>query len=116
MVTDKIYRKVGRKYVPIGACEPVNYLPNGIWLVHGDRRAQGRTSMLWLHELYRGFTKLGDEPVADFTKIAKMELYTDAIANVLHKYNGQMPLRNKCYQDIAREVVNEMFNVNEKNK
>ena len=52
MEEDKIYRKVGRKYVPIGACEPVNYLPNGIWLVHGDRRAQG----LWLHELYRGFT------------------------------------------------------------
>lgn len=67
--------------------------------------------MKWLAELF-GITRLGDVPKVDFVKIAKMEQYTDAVRDVLQAHG--VPPRGICLQDIAREIIRAMHEVNER--
>lgn len=113
---DKVYRKVGRKYIPIGLHEPFDWLSDGIWLVHSDDNMKGRTNMSWLNREYSGFTKVGDIPNADFTKIAKIEQYVDTVAKVLLKYNHEVPIYDKCIADVTREIIDAMYKLNESKK
>lgn len=108
-----IYVKEGRKYRPIGICEPINWLPDGIWLANSKRSCKSRTNMEWLSRIY-GFTRIGDIPMADYTKVAKMELYADAVGEVLTKHN--IPPHGICIQDLAREIIAAMYEVNEQKK
>ncbi len=114
MAGDKnIYKKVGRRYIPIGVCEPVKWLSDGIWLVKSNQSGQQRTNLKFLSEIY-GYAKLGEIPVADFTMIAKMEQYESAVAKVLLKHKAQ-PV-GICIADMAREIIQAMYNINEQQK
>lgn len=113
-MSDKnIYRKVGRRYIPVGVCEPINWLPDGIWLVRSMPSCKSRSNMKFLAELY-GFTRLGDIPVADFTKVAKYEQYERAVSDVLTKHD--VPPIGICIADMAREIIKAMYDVNEGKK
>lgn len=106
-----IYKKVGRRYVPIGMLEPERYLTDGIWLVRHKPSGTSRTNLAWISSLY-GFVKVGDIPPSDFTAVAKMERYADAVARVLDE-NGIPPV-GICLQDLARRIVSAMYEVNGK--
>lgn len=106
---ENIYRKKGRKYVPVGICEPINWIPDGIWLVRSAEHSKRRTNMKWLSELY-GFNKLGDIPMCNFVQIADMENYVDAVSKVLLEHDAYP--KGICIDDLSRKVIQAMFSVN----
>lgn len=103
-----LYRKVGRKYQPIGVLD-THWWNDGIYLV--QHKGTSVTSMPWLEKCF-GITRVGDVPKADFVKLAKMEQYTDAVSDVLAKYG--IPPRGVPLQDMAREIIRAMHEVNER--
>lgn len=104
---NNLYRKVGRRYQPIGVLD-TTYWTDGIYLV--QHKGSRVTSMSWLEKCF-GITRVGDAPKADFVKLAKMEQYTDAVSDVLAKYG--IPPRGVPLQDMAREIIRAMHEVNE---
>lgn len=104
-----IYRKEGRRYIPVGICEPVNWIPDGIWLVRSEEHSKRRTNMKWLSEFY-GFNRLGDIPARNFTQIADMENYVDIVSKVLLEHKAYP--NDMCIDDLSRKVVQAMFNIN----
>lgn len=74
------------------------------------------TVKAWLNKLYNGFTKLFDVPKPSFEQIGEMEQYTDAVTKVLQQYKDDVPIYNKCYADVAREIVKAMYDITNKAK
>lgn len=68
MKEDKnVYKKVGRKYMPIGLRIGDRYFSDGIYIV----RHRCTTNAGYLAQIY-GICKIGDNVEADFTKLASM--------------------------------------------
>lgn len=50
---DCVYRKVGNRYKPIGVCEPIDHIPDGIWYVRHKKNSRGLTSMDYIGEMLK---------------------------------------------------------------
>lgn len=105
---DNVYKKVGRKYVPIGYRIEDNYLTDGLWIV---RHKPGSTQMIncgYLAQIY-GMCKVGENATADLTKLADMEEYADVVSKVMFENENKSVTR----QDLARLIVKALFDFNE---
>ena len=99
-----VYKKVGRKYVPIGLRIGDRWFSDGIYIV----RHQCTTNAGYLAGIY-GICKIGDNVEADFTKLASMEEYADVVAKTI-SINENKPMTR---QDLSRLIVKALFDFNE---
>lgn len=63
-----LYRKVGKRYEPIGRLINVDYLTDGIWYVHHTKHSKGITSCKHLEGVYR----VGEAQHIDLAKLCGM--------------------------------------------
>ena len=106
-----VYKKVGRKYVPIGYRIEDNYLPDGLWLVRHKPYSTQMTNAGYLAQIY-GMCKVGENATADLTKLADMEEYADVVLKTIFE-NENKPMTR---QDLSRLIVKALFDFNENKK
>ena len=109
MKEDKnVYKKVGRKYVPIGLRIGDRYFSDGIYIV----RHQCTTNAVYLAQIY-GICKIGDNVEADFTKLASMEEYADVVAKTI---NNNCSDKGMTTMNLSRKIVKALFDFNKEKK
>lgn len=106
-----VYKKVGRKYVPIGYMHKDRYLTDGIWIVRHKDSGTQMTNAGYLAQIY-GMCKVGENATADLTKLADMEEYADVVLKTIHENENRAMTRN----DLARLIVKALFDFNENKK
>ena len=103
-----VYKKVGRKYVPIGYRIEDNYLSDGLWIVRHKPHGTQMTNAGYLSQIY-GMCKVGENATADLTKLADMEEYSDVVLKVMFENDNKAMTR----QDLSRLIVKALFDFNE---
>lgn len=106
-----VYKKVGRKYVPIGYRIEDNYLSDGLWLVRHKAHSTQMANAGYLAQIY-GICKVGDYSTADLTKLASMEEYSAVVSQTIFENENKSISRN----DLAKIIVKALFDFNEKKK
>ena len=106
-----VYKKVGRKYVPIGYRHEDRYLTDGLWIVRHKPGCTQMTNAGYLAQIY-GMCKVGENVTADLTKMAAMEEYSDVVSKVMFE-NENKPMTR---QDLSRLIVKALFDFNENKK
>lgn len=105
-----VYKKVGRKYVPIGYRLDDKYLNDGVWIVRHRDGCKSIARGDYLANSY-GLIKAGEISKIDFPKLGSMEEYAVVVANTIGSLKGQL-----TNIDIARRIVKDLFEYNEKLK
>lgn len=103
-----VYKKVGRKYVPIGLRIGDRWFSDGIYIVRHNELGCETTNAVYLAGIY-GICKIGDNVEADFTKLASMEEYADVVLKTIFE-NENKPMTR---QDLSRLIVKALFDFNE---
>ena len=103
-----VYKKVGRKYVPIGLRIGDRWFSDGIWIVRHKDYGKQMTNAGYLAQIY-GMCKVGENATADLTKLADMEEYADVVSKVMFE-NENKPMTR---QDLSRLIVKALFDFNE---
>lgn len=104
-----IYRKYGKKYDPVGTCEPHTGLDDGIWLV----RHKGCSTSMSNVDVYAskwGLTKLAPLPVTDITHFAELEEINAVIDKFLFDRFGYT-VEGIAHQDLADELTKVLANI-----
>ena len=105
-----VYKKVGRKYVPIGLRVGDRWFSDGIWIV---RHKQGSTQITrgdYLAQSY-GLIKAGELAKIDLPILGTLEEYAEVVAKTIGNMKGEMTTIN-----IARIIVKDLFDYCEKLK
>ena len=105
-----VYKKVGRKYVPIGYRIEDNYLNDGIWIVRHKPGSTQITRGDYLAQSY-GLIKAGEIAKIDLPILGGLEEYAEVVANTIGNMKGSF-----SNIDIARRIVKDLFDYNEKLK
>lgn len=105
-----VYKKVGRKYVPIGLKIDDNWLNDGIWIVQHKPGSKQITRGDYLAQSY-GLIKVGELAKIDLPVLGSLEEYAEVVAGTIGDMRGQM-----TNIDIARRIVKDLFDYNEKLK
>lgn len=103
-----VYKKVGRKYVPIGYRHKDRYLTDGLWIVRHKDYGKQMTNAGYLAKIY-GMCKVGENATADLTKLADMEEYADVVLKTIYENEGKAI----TWQDLSRLIVKALFDFNE---
>lgn len=103
-----VYKKVGRKYLPIGYRHEDRYLTDGLWIVRHKDGSKQMTNAGYLAQIY-GMCKVGENATADLTKLADMEEYVDVVRKVI--FENQKKIIS--IQDLARLIVKRLFDFND---
>lgn len=103
-----VYKKVGRKYVPIGLRVGDHWLTDGIWVVKHKEHSIQQTNVGFLAQIY-GMCKVGENATTDLTKLADMEEYADVVSKVMFE-NENKPM---THQNLSRLIVKALFDFNE---
>ena len=106
-----VYKKVGRKYVPIGLRIGDRWFSDGIWIVRHKEHGCQTTNAGYLAQIY-GICKIGDNVEADFTKLASMGEYADVVAKTI-SINENKPMTR---HDLSCLIVKALFDFNETKK
>lgn len=106
-----VYKKVGRKYVPIGLRVGDHWLTDGLWIVRHKPHGTQMTNAGYLSQIY-GMCKVGENTTADLTKLADMEEYADVVLKTIFQ-NENKPMTR---QDLSRLIVKSLFDFNENRK
>lgn len=99
-----VYKKVGRKYVPLGLRIEDNLLSDGIWIVRHKEHSKQMTNAGYLAHIC-GLCKVGDNAVADFTQLASIEEYADVVSKVMVENDNKSISR----YDLACIIVKRLF-------
>ena len=111
MGTDmNVYKKVGRKYGPIGIKLDDSWLNDGIWVVRHRRGSKSITRGDYLADSY-GLAKVGELAKVDLPLLGGLEEYAEVVANTIGNMKGFL-----SNIDIARRIVKDLFDYNEKLK
>lgn len=101
---ENVYRKVGRRYEPIGMLVSDHWLSDGVWIVRHKKYSKSTTRADYLTDCY-GLIKAGDIAKLDLPKLGAMENYADVVAGTLQNEMG----KNQTLMDVARKVVKDLF-------
>ena len=105
-----VYKKVGRKYVPIGMKLDDKWLNDGIWIVRHKPGGKQITRGDYLADSY-GLIKAGELAQVDLPVLGGLEEYAEVVANTIGNMKGTF-----SNIDIARRIVKDLFEYNEKLK
>lgn len=105
-----VYKKEGRKYLPIGMKLDDNWLNDGIWVVRHRNGSKSITRGDYLADSY-GLVKAGELAKVDLTILGGLEEYAEVVAGTMANMKGQF-----TNIDIARRIVKDLFDYNEKLK
>ena len=105
MTDENIYRKIGRRYIPVGRLVNLNYLQDGIWYIrhHGPVSASV-TNADHLNDIYRvcGAKDLSIDVLAGIEDIANDIAHSPEMANLASKGYSVM--------DIIRLTITQLIN------
>lgn len=105
-----VYRKVGRKYQPIGACEPVNYLTNGIWYIRTKPGSRSLTSVPHIGEAM----KIGDAEDISFGEICGLTNIADKI--LASPEMNELLSKGYSLYDVVNLVVHKCYLLSKNNE
>lgn len=107
---ENVYKKMGRRYVPIGIWAKNDWLCDGIWIVRHRKGCTSTTRGDYLADCY-GVIKAGEIARIDFPKLGAMEDYSEIAAKIIADNEiGHTPY------ETARKVVKALFDYNDKLK
>ena len=106
---NNVYKKVGRKYVPIGLVVADHWLSDGIWIVRHKKGSKSHTRADYLADSY-GLVKAGEIAKIDLPALGAMEDYAEVAAQVICRNGNQ----HMTPFELARRIVKELFEFNEK--
>lgn len=106
---NNVYKRVGRKYVPIGLRIDDHWLGDGIWIVRHCKYGRSITRADYLANSY-GLIKAGEITNIDLVRLSAMEPYVEVAAKVIadNQFKSITPM------DLARLVVKELFDFGDK--
>lgn len=105
-----VYKKIGRKYVPIGMKLDDNWLNDGIWVVRHRDGCKSITRGDYLADSY-GLIKAGELAKVDLPMLGGLEAYAEVVASTIGKLEGQL-----ANIDVARRIVKDLFDYCDKSK
>lgn len=100
MEDSNVYIKKGKRYEAIGACTPLNWLPDGLWYVSHKSGVYATTSMSYLESMY----KVGESKHIDMTEICGMKDLTESVLNS----DAMLEILNKpdwCVREVVSTAV-----------
>ena len=105
MIDENLYRKEGRRYVPVGRLVNLDYLHDGVWYVrhHGDVSVS-MTNADHLNDIYRvcGAKDLSIDVLAGMENIANDIAHSSEMVNLTSKGYSVM--------DIIRLTITQIIN------
>lgn len=108
-----VYRKVGNRYHPIGRLAHLDYLTEGVWVVHRHKYSRGCTNGEYLHELY-GITKASELQYPSVAELGGVEkIINDIIFEELAPWREEK-LRTtgvsdmECYRFVAGRLIKKL--------
>lgn len=108
-----VYRKVGNRYHPIGRLANLDYLTEGVWVVHRHSHSIGCTNGDYLRELY-GITKASELQYPSVATLGGVEkIINDIIFEELTPWREEK-LRTTgvsdmdCYRFVAGRLIEKL--------
>lgn len=111
MIDENIYRKEGRRYVPVGRLVNLDYLHDGVWYVrHHGAVSMSMTNADHLNEIYRvcGAKDLSIDVLAGMENIANDIAHSSEMVNLTSKGYSVM--------DIIRLTITQIINRQQQKK
>ena len=105
MIDENIYRKIGRRYIPVGRLVNLNYLHDGVWYIrHHGTVSVSMTNADHLNDIYRvcGAKDLTIDVLAGMEDIANDIIHSPEMANLASKGYSDM--------DIIRLTITKLIN------
>ena len=105
MIDENIYRKIGRRYIPVGRIVNFDYLQDGIWYIrHHGTVSVSMTNADHLNDIYRicGAKDLSIDVLAGMEDIANDIIHSPEMANLASKGYSVM--------DIIRLTITKLIN------
>lgn len=105
MTDENIYRKIGRRYIPVGRFVNLNYLHDGVWYIrHHGTVSVSMTNADHLNDIYRvcGAKDLTIDVLAGMEDIANDIIHSPEMANLASKGYSVM--------DIIRLTITKLIN------
>lgn len=73
---DTVYRKVGRRYEPIGMCTPIDWFNEGIWVLRKNKHSKQFTSGDYLYDMIK-MCNISNEMTIQ--ELASIDSYVDYV-------------------------------------
>ena len=105
MTDENIYRKIGRRYIPVGRLVNLNYLHDGVWYIrHHGTVSVSMTNADHLNDIYRicGAKYLSIDVLAGMEDIANDIAHSPEMVNLTSKGYSVM--------DIIRLTITQLIN------
>lgn len=105
MTDENIYRKIGRRYIPVGRLVNFDYLHDGVWYIrHHGTVSVSMTNADHLNDIYRvcGAKDLSIDVLAGMENIANDIAHSPEMANLASKGYSVM--------DIIRLTITQLIN------
>lgn len=105
MIDENLYRKAGRRYVPVGRLVNLNYLRDGVWYIrHHGTVSVSMTNADHLNDIYRvcGAKDLSIDVLAGMENIANDIAHSPEMVNLMSKGYSVM--------DIIRLTITQLIN------
>ena len=105
MIDENIYRKIGRRYIPVCRLVNLNYLHDGVWYIrHHGTVSVSMTNADHLNDIYRvcGAKDLSIDVLAGMENIANDIVHSPEMVNLASKGYSVM--------DIIRLTITKLIN------
>lgn len=105
MIDENIYRKIGRRYIPVGRLVNLNYLHDGVWYIrHHGTVSVSMSNADHLNDIYRicGAKGLSIDVLAGMENIANDIAHSPEMVNLTSKGYSVM--------DIIRLTITQLIN------
>ena len=113
MSDNTVYRKVKNRYQPIGRLVNLDYLTEGVWVVHRHKYSRGYTNVDYLHEQY-AITKASELQYPSVATLGGIEkIIGDIIFEELTPWREEK-LRTtgvsdmECYRFVAGRLIEKL--------
>lgn len=105
---NKVYRKVGRRYEPVGMFTGCDWLGDGIWYLNSKPGCRSTISVEYLSNLL----KVGDKSIPDLTKLCGLKDIVDEVMD--HEVIQKVWSEPHSLADVVYKVVGVVSEIAEK--
>lgn len=99
---ENVYKKIGKKYIPIGILEQSEIKTDGIYMVRHKPGTTETTNLSCLAKMY-GIIKVGEIPNVDLHLVAGLEKHAETVLKTI------VENENKSVQELARLIVKRLM-------
>ncbi len=109
---NKVYKKIGKRYEPIGEMYDRDWLTDGIWFVHSKPGCKSHTN---IDRYLSGMYKVGDaqDKYIDIPKLCSMDNYVNHILNT-KEFNEIVNSKQYNLYELTAKITALVVDLNDK--